>query len=974
LLVIAFQGLRRLSRPFVVLILVLVGAGGRARAQEPARPWLGWRTIETPNYRFHFPPELEDWTRDVASRVEAIDSAIASQVGYSPAEPTHVIVDDPYSVSNGYALPFIDRPVSVWWASPPAPRDVVGDMTSWGDMLASHELTHIAHMSRPSRNPFSRQFWQSMPVDIGPIMYQSPRWVYEGYATLVEGRITGVGRPHGVWRPAILRQWAIEGRLPSYPQLNDWSAFNGGEFAYLGGSAFLEWLAAQNGDSTLVHMWRRMTARRMRTFDEAFSGVYGDPPAIKYGQHVAELTRDAMAARAALESAPGGLVDGELVQRLTWNTGDPAISRDGTHVALVLRSPRNPGRLVVWNTAAEGEDSATTARRMAALKRDPMDVPDRRFYPPPNRTITSLPAWNGRSFQQPRWFRDNRRLLVTRWTVRGDGTLRPDLFVWDTERGDVRRVTWNAGLTSADPSPDGQRAIATQCHRGQCDVALVDLMRGRIRTLLAGSPARSYYRPRWSLDGARFVAAVSDSGRWRVLVANADGGNVRYVDPGDGANRYDAAWWPHGDSIVAVSERGGIPNIELLSVADASVHTLTRVTGAAVAPEVNPVDGSIWYLTLHSRGFDLRRLVRTSRATDSIVTVDATDFGFAGVQPSTPRVFPARPVAATQAYGAGPRFERWIPGFGFSGDGISGGVAVFSGDIVGRLNATATVALGQAGTARGGAIRVTWRYPRPTLEGGVFGFIHNPTQGPLHVTATDSIDASLLQSVLALSMERRWENVRFRARTGAGAGTFEPDRDTSSHFRGLAFGEIDARLQQLQGSMGVAEGLRVYAAHGHTGRPYHRVMGTATFSTLGADAFPLTLRGTLGWMHGEPLPFERFTVGGPDSPVADSSMIAQRYAMAIFPTGIAIGRALCAWRAEIPSGAWSWFYEGASAANDFSVCNTWNRAIGLDTRFKLAPWPPAFLPGLSMHAGMGYTLDAPLRHRLRAFVEMKVEP
>ena len=54
--------------------------------------------------------------------------------------------------------------------------------------------------------------------------------------------------------------------------------------AYLAGSAYLEWLAAKRGDSSLVHLWRRMTARRKRSFDEAFIGVYGDSPKEQIGR------------------------------------------------------------------------------------------------------------------------------------------------------------------------------------------------------------------------------------------------------------------------------------------------------------------------------------------------------------------------------------------------------------------------------------------------------------------------------------------------------------------------------------------------------------------------------------------------------------------------------------------------------------------------------------------------------------------
>ncbi|HMC57293.1 MAG TPA: hypothetical protein VKH19_19085, partial [Gemmatimonadaceae bacterium] len=399
-----------------------------ARGQDPVRPWLEWRTATTRSYRFHFTREMEAWTRAAAARVESIDSSIVSLVGYAPPRPIDVVVDDPFSIANGYALPFLDHPVSVWWATPPDPRNDIGNYRTWGEMLATHELTHIAHLTRPSRNPFQRALWSSLPANLGPISLKAPRWVYEGYATFIEGRISGTGRPNNVWRPALLRQWAIEGHLPTYGQLSFSGDYQGGEFAYLNGSAFLEWLTSHSGDSSLVHVWRRMSARTNRTFDASFAGVFGDPPAVLYGRHAAELTRDAMAARARLERA--GLVEGALVQHLFWETGDPALSPDGARVAVTVRQVDRPSSVVIWSTAPDEPDTAALRRRIEAQVRDPQDVPDRRVYPPPKKALKMLRARNGFAFARPRWLPDGKQILATRWAPRSDGTLRPDLFIW----------------------------------------------------------------------------------------------------------------------------------------------------------------------------------------------------------------------------------------------------------------------------------------------------------------------------------------------------------------------------------------------------------------------------------------------------------------------------------------------------------------------------------------------------------------
>src|SRR5262245_53800487 len=115
-----------------------------------------------------------------------------------------------------------------------------------------------------------------------------------------------------------------------------------------------------------------MTARTIRSFDGAFEGVFGSPAPILYGRFSAQLTYDAMSANAALARA--GLVEGELVQRLSWGTGDPAVSPNGQRVALAVRDRLRPARVIVWSTSPEPRDTMAERRAAALKRRDPEDV------------------------------------------------------------------------------------------------------------------------------------------------------------------------------------------------------------------------------------------------------------------------------------------------------------------------------------------------------------------------------------------------------------------------------------------------------------------------------------------------------------------------------------------------------------------------------------------------------------------------
>ncbi|HJU66069.1 MAG TPA: hypothetical protein VJ596_10350, partial [Gemmatimonadaceae bacterium] len=350
-----------------------------------------------------------------------------------------------------------------------------------------------------------------------------------------------------------------------------------------------------------------------------------------------------------------GLVVGSAVQKLEWGTGAPTLSPDGSRVALVLRARDEPGRLVVWSTSDEPEDERRRRARERARARDRQDVPSIAWRPEAKNAIATLYAAGGRSHEEPRFMSDGKRILVVRFEPMGDGSLRPDLFIWNHETGALHRVTHGAGIRHADPSPDGSFAVGDRCLNGSCDIVRIDLASGNVQTLVAGTPDTAYYRPRLSPDGERIAVSMHAGGRWRVGLVDARGGTPTVLAAGDDVERYDAAFLPQGDTLVLVSERGGIANLERMALSTGGNMPLSRVTGAARDPEPHPRDGSIYFLLLHAEGLDLQRL--------------SPDAHPAAAFSLDPQLAPAIPVIArdsgvdfsettpapSQPYGLGPR-------------------------------------------------------------------------------------------------------------------------------------------------------------------------------------------------------------------------------------------------------------------------------------------------------------------------------
>ncbi len=844
-------GPRAALRAFVTLAaLSLTAVAGpavaSAGAQRLTRPELSWVTFETAHFRFHAPRDLAGWTRAVAERMEAVRGAEQRVVGTVPGGVTEVVVDDPYNVANGSAYPFLDGPAIFLWPVPPDPRSTIGNARGWGELLAVHEFAHIAHLTRPSRNWRQRLLRTFIPGRIGPVTTRSPRWVIEGYATYVEGTLTGSGRPHAAIRSAVLRRWALDGALPSYGAVSGGGGFYGGSFAYLMGSAYLEWLGATRGDSSVTAVWRRMTARADRPFDAAFAGVYGDGPATLYNHFVADVTVSAFGARAQLDSA--GRVDGTLVQHLARSTGDPAVSPDGRRMAVELASSVGPSRIAVVRLGADAArdtaaDAALARAKRRLLQRDPEDVPAIQKYPLARPSVATLLAANGTPHHDPRWFADGRRVLVWRSELTHDDVLRPDVYVWDTGTGALRRITREASVQDGDPSPDGQSAVATRCAGGHCDLVRVDLATGAVSTLVAGTFARTWTRPRWSPDGRRVVAPVQEGDAWRIAIVDAATGAFHLVTPADGAERYDAAFAPDGSALVYTSERGGVPNVVSLPLgpdgaAAGPERALTRVAGAAFAAAPDAAERSVYFLDLTSHGLDLRRVVPDSMPVRGGV-VDLT--GPAVLLPRTPQdavrsAIAPRPTVAVDTfattplrahpYGIGPRHYVVLPLGNATPDGGTLGLQLASTDPVGRLTWLLQGLSGDPRTWKGGALRATWRGLRPTITGEVFGTDQRLGAG--------SSLAGFTPAAPALAARTRFDG----AALFAGA-----ERWLVSGVRGagdaLASPDTGRRLRPTLGPVGGAPDVRVAGRLGVVAGRFHQDAVTETGAyALGGSVAP----------------------------------------------------------------------------------------------------------------------------------------
>ena len=631
-------------------------------------PRADWRTLATAHYRIHYPPLLADWAQEVAGRIEGVHALVTAAVGYESTQVIQVVLADPQQEANGQAVPLVTGPFVILWRTAPLSDNLHGaSVTSWTDLLLTHELTHIHHLLRPGR---PQGAWPSpLQLPFGPVALKAPRWVIEGYATLIEGRLTGSGRPHSPLRAAILRQWALMGKLPAYDDLNSNRNFLGGNMAYLVGSAYLEWLERQRPaqPDSLQRLWKHLASRRGLGFQAAFNATFGFTVLDGYQRFQAETTHDALEVEHRIRTQ--GLRQGDLWLRTAGGVTELAVSPDGTRLLARLERP-GQGELAVWSLAPPPEPPRK-------VRPDPLnqveDAPPE-FRAP--KRLARLPALDRQAPQGAQWVDDG----TIRFQIKhrdAEGMLHRQPALWRLKDG------WD--LTPASMPPPRWRTLDPVHRDGRWQL----VWDGQTVPLPGSAAGRAFVdEPRHQL-----LAACELEGIWDL---------VRLPYQGTGPSR-----------VFEPAQR------------------LTRTASAAWNPAPSPDGHWLFFTCLDARGMEIRRLDLTLPPLPAANAPEARLLSQAIVLPAAvaPSSLPAPvPPPPSHPYDARENLRTDLSLAGtLTPSGSTTQVGLSGEDLLGRLAWQVLAGFGDGAGPRGAAAAASstaWAW-KPSLQ--VFSALERPS-------------------------------------------------------------------------------------------------------------------------------------------------------------------------------------------------------------------------------------------------------
>ncbi|MUH72527.1 TolB family protein [Psychrosphaera haliotis] len=454
----------------VVLLASAAFSSFSPSANEILNPKLDWQVLETPNFKIHFTPNYKDWAYNAANEMEHAQNLIKQQQNRVLTEKVDVVVFDPLNNSNGFALAFSHKPFMALYATSALSETVISNSDSWPQLLALHEYVHLVHLGQQDRAKWRntiRKYHDLYDAYASGLN----RWVSEGYATLLESKLTGRGRLFDAQVEATILQYAREGALPKYSQLSATSGgYKAGSMAYLVGVRFLAWLEKEYSEQHLDAVWTRMRGEANRNFDNAFEGIFQQPASQLYNRFVAEYTQIAMNTEQQSNAA-------ELWFDADFELRSPTFSPDQSKfLAVEASNDASPKyKLSVYETAINTKAIETfNNQNEAILNDDTQDIANNEPRVFNSKRIKALNSINGKGVSYPRWLNEEVVLYVASSTD-NQGQQHQDLFKWDISTGKVTQLTTSLNIRRFDVSSDAEFIVAERNEFGKSSLIKLSL-------------------------------------------------------------------------------------------------------------------------------------------------------------------------------------------------------------------------------------------------------------------------------------------------------------------------------------------------------------------------------------------------------------------------------------------------------------------------------------------------------------------
>lgn len=555
-------------------------------------PTLDWYMLSTEHFNVIYHDGLEAIAQESARISEDAYQFWTRELRYTVPFKINVILADPSDFAVGAANPFGDVIASVSsarvfneWLNPQNP--------SWLEDVLYHEIGHVFDITKTSGLSERLRPW------LGPVLTLTnsakPGTIIEGIPIYFELKRAGASRSNSSRDAMYFRAQVLENRFISLDQMGVGYGYDpphwpsGYILAHDGGAWFARFIAERYGDDkfALINELNANSLLPIVTFGTIndFGIIFKKALGVST-QEVERAWQDWLKAQfePQIETIKSeGVTPSRKISRLSYWHNDPTWSPDGKFIYYYHKDPV----------------------REASIRRITPDGKDDRFlFIVPFELEFFRPPFFAPA---PQVSPDGKHVLYTRHEIFDNHYVYADLYLWDLEKKEERRLTERARAYNPVFFPDGKRILfAQQRPDGKAPIlAIHELDSERIVPFYEFPDGTLIDSFAISPDGTQIALTLWKMGGYQDLyLLNADGSQLTALTqdkPGD----FDPDWSPDSQYILFSSERDGVYNLYAYRVSEGQVFKVTNLLTGAFAPAVSPDGTKIAFISYSTKGYEL---------------------------------------------------------------------------------------------------------------------------------------------------------------------------------------------------------------------------------------------------------------------------------------------------------------------------------------------------------------------------------
>ncbi len=545
-----------------------------------ADPFVDWKTIESEHFLVHYPVQHKIPAERVAVIAEQVHNILSVEFNWVPSEKTELVLSDESDLANGLATPLnINR--SILFMALPSSVGGVEDFDDWMTTLIIHEYTHILHLDKAGGLPRGLRKVFGRFLLLFPNLFE-PAWMIEGLATHKETDLNrGIGRGQSSTYAMMMRAESMQGLKPvsqvNLP-INSWPA---GATRYLYGVYFMRFISEQYGEEKIVELvdahsnnivpfainssFYRVFSKDVKQMWTEFENWLEH----RYSAQIQRVTEQGVDASIAITT--NGYFNGP-------------VRASGNSLYFVRNTGNHQPELVrIKDINQPNSIEVLTEVQQAANIR-----------PHPDAGV-----------------------LISQLEVCDEYYLYKDLYVFDEQTDELKRITECGRYVRAVWSPAGNSIIALHHEAGRYELHRLTAEGDQEETLWVSEGDEIVAQIDISPDGNILAASVWRKGAgWNLELFEIQGRRWSKVTT-DTAIQSNPVYINAGRDIVYSADYDGIYNLYRYELSSGQHYKISNVIGGAFQATQLAGSPSIYYAGYSAKGVDIYRL----DATDTSVAV-----------------------------------------------------------------------------------------------------------------------------------------------------------------------------------------------------------------------------------------------------------------------------------------------------------------------------------------------------------------